>query len=64
MNDSALAFVGNERCFASNVAEAILLSPTIHQLIQADLTMQEIVIQGEWITADDSSTFLNCVRGF
>jgi hypothetical protein len=40
MNGSLFTFVVLEQRFASNVAEAICLSPTIHQLIQTDITLQ------------------------
>jgi hypothetical protein len=64
MNDSPLTFVVNNCRFVSNVAEAVLLSPTIHQHIRTDITMQDFVLQDELITADDFSIFLKCVRGF
>jgi hypothetical protein len=47
MNDIRFTFVVNESRFASNVAEAILLSPTLHQYVRTDVTMQEFVIQDE-----------------
>jgi hypothetical protein len=56
--------VVNERRFASNVAEAIPLSPTIHQLIQTDIAMHEFVRQVELITSDAFYSLLNSVRGF
>jgi hypothetical protein len=55
-------FIVNGDSFESSVAEAVLISPTIHEVLQNDQSRRTFVISGDKIGSNDFGIFLEFVR--